>query len=180
MQIIQICNSSVPERYKALMLRTKAVADAAGVMYRIEQAADAETPQEIAAAVELQKLEILSITPDAFIVDADDELLYVPEFPKRGMPYFDYIHGSDPASPIHPSGGTIYCNGCCAVFKPLISIMKQNMYFGAMRRKCLWDVAGYEIDPASHKHYFLTRKRGRNEQAAKKSHKKGTRKKTGR
>jgi hypothetical protein len=153
MHIIQFIIPNSPVEYIDSMLITCATAKVAQVQYEV-----IEVPGTI-ADVELKKLEYLAEMPDVFIIDADDVFTAIPVFDKIGRPYFDYIHPSDPTSgPARPSGGSIYCNGCCELFQPMVERYKAYYYYGAIRRKILWDVDGYEIDMSVHNHKFLTRK----------------------
>jgi hypothetical protein len=146
MHIIQFIIPGSPVEYIDSMLETCATAKAAQVQYEV-----IEVPGTI-ADVELKKLELLAEMPELFAIDSDDVFTAMPVFSKTGKPYFDYLGG-------HPTGGTIYCNGCCELFRPMVEQYKALMYYGAIRRKILWDVPGYEIDKSVHNHKLLTRGR---------------------
>jgi hypothetical protein len=167
MHIIQFIIPNSPAAYIDSMLITCATAKAAQVQYEVIEVPalprsfySASQATATIANVELKKLEVLAEMPGAFIIDADDVFTEMPVFDKIGKPYFDYIHPSDPTSgPARPSGGSIYCNGCCELFQPMVEQYKALMYYGAIRRKILWDVPGYEIDKRVHNHKLLTRGR---------------------
>jgi len=165
MHIVQFKTVDIAQSYIDSMKQTAQAAASAGVQYEAVELTGDGDPRVLA---EIAKLEYCAKYPDVFIIDADDAFDSIPDMPLNGKPYFDYIHGCNPSSPIHPSGGTIYCNGCCALFNPMIERYKQYMYYGAIRRKILWDVPGYEIDSACHVHNFYTRRsRGKAKIAAK-------------
>ena len=162
MNIIQIADKNIPEKYKDCMRQTAALAATCGIAYELVEIPTQESQEATAALSEMKRLELAITGSHMLYIDGD----IVPN-PKL----FSFINMVKPGTVCcdnlgeHPTGGLFYVNEQPNVFKDLLRVWKKYPRFGAIRRKCMWHMRHIVIPQECYTHHFFTRSKNNDGEA---------------